>query len=121
MTQPRRNLGSPTDNARRVPTRSSKRPRRRSVASPYARETSICYQNQKRGLFVVDGNSPEAHFLRRVHRRLIDEHLGGRATDAQLGLVNLIAWAELRLLRLNAKFIRGEETPYDVDMYFAHS
>ena len=97
-------------------------PKRRKypTVSPYARVTSTRRNQQKRGLVVVDGNSPEAHFLRRVQKQLV-EHLGGNPTVAERALVNRIAWIELRCLMLDQKALSGNETAYDDHVYLAHA
>jgi hypothetical protein len=95
--------------------------RRYATISPYGRVTSTRTNNQKRGLRIMDGTSPEGCFLRRVQKQLIEEHLGGNATVPQRALVNRIAWIELRMLLLDKKAIEGNETPYDVSTYLAHA
>ena len=94
--------------------------RRYPTVSPYARVSPTRRNRQKRGLVVMDGNSPEAHFLRRVQRKLL-EHLGGEPTAPQRALVNKIAWIELRCLLLDKKLLESRETPYDHDVYLAHA
>jgi hypothetical protein len=99
----------------------ARKPRRYATVSPYGRVTSTRTNNQKRGLRIMDGTSPEGCFLRRVQKQLIEEHLGGNATVPQRALVNRIAWIELRMLLLDHKMIEGHETPCDDNQYLAHA
>src|SRR5689334_6196238 len=111
MTQAR-----PKPNASAAPTRRKRYP----TVSPYGRVTPTRMNHQKRGLVVLDGNSPEAHFLRRAQKQLREQLGGGDLTPAQLALISHIAWTELRILILRKKAIEGRETPYDSHIELAH-
>jgi hypothetical protein len=97
--------------------------RRYGTVSPYAKISPTKRNNQKRGLRLWDGNSPEAHFIRRATKMLI-EHVGGPdvVTVPQRALIDKICWIELRCAILNRKaFFENHETPYDQDIFLAHA
>lgn len=98
----------------------AKKQRRFATVSPYAVVNPTRRNRQKRGLRILDGNAPEAHFLRRVQKDLV-EHVGGSPTAPQRAIIAKIAWAELRCLLLDKKLIESRETPYDHDTYLAHA
>jgi hypothetical protein len=113
MMKPRTETGQPASEPR------NKRGKRFATVSPYGRVSSTRYNNQKRGMRIVDGNSCEANFLRRCQKSLI-EHLGGEPTVPQRALISRIAWCELRLTLLDKKMIESNETDYDNKTYNAH-
>ena len=94
---------------------------RYATSSPYAAINPTRRNKQKRGLRVLDGNSPEAHFIRRCTKRLIEDHFNGNVTTPQRALISKIAWIELRCTLLDAKLIDSRETPYDADVYLSHA
>jgi hypothetical protein len=94
---------------------------RYATSSPYAAINPTRRNKQKRGLRVLDGNSPEAHFIRRCTKRLIDDHFNGNVSTPQRALISKIAWIELRCTLLDRKLIDNRETPYDQDTYLAHT
>jgi hypothetical protein len=94
---------------------------RYATSSPYAAINPTRRNKQKRGLKIIDGRSPEAHFIRRVTKQLVD-HIGiDRVTVPQRALISKIAWIELRCTILDRKLIENRETPLDVDTYLAHA
>jgi hypothetical protein len=112
MSKPRTNLATPQSPSSRD---------RWAASSPYAAINPTRRNHQKRGLRVVDGRGPEAAFLRRVTKHLV-EHIGiDRITIPQRALISKIAWIELRCTMLDRKLIDSRETPYDVDTYLAHA
>jgi hypothetical protein len=114
MIKPRTNLDQTASRPR------NKRGRCYPTVSPYGRVSSTKYNQQKRGLRIVDGNSCEAHFLRRVQKQLIEDHLGGVATVPQRALIARIAWCELRMALLDKKMLEDNESDYDNKTYNAH-
>ena len=94
--------------------------KRYASVTPYATITPTRRNQQKRGLKILDGNSPEAHFIRRC-TKMLTEHVGGEPTVAQRALIARIAWIELRCSLLDRKAMSDNETPYDVNVYLAHA
>jgi hypothetical protein len=110
----------PASDAAKVTPR--RRPKPTRAVSPYMRVTPIKSNNQRRGLRILDTHSPEAHFIRRCKRMIVDDHFAGRKlTTAEQSLLHRIAMIELRCELLDREFLASDESGYDEVQYIART
>jgi hypothetical protein len=100
----------------------SRRPKPTRAVSPYMRVTPIKSNNQRRGLRILDTHSPEAFFIRRCKKLIVEDHFAGRKlTMAEQSLLHRIAMIELRCELLDQEFCSNLESGYDEVQYIART